>query len=58
MRIPRKSGEAVIVLGGRNGAFWFGFYAAMGVICAGSLALVANRWARLGVEWLAAWWGA
>lgn len=58
MRIPRKSGEAVMVLGGKSGAFWFGFYASLGVITAGCFALSVSRWARLGAEWVAAWWGA
>lgn len=58
MRIPRKNSDTLIVLGGKSGAFWFGFYAALGMICAAMLALSVSRWARLAAEWVAAWWGA
>lgn len=58
MRIPRRNGEAVIVLGGRSGAFWFGFYAALGVIVAGLFALGTSLWVRRAMGWLVQWWGA
>lgn len=58
MRIPRKSGEAVIVLGGRSGAFTFGFWAMAGAISAGAVILGVHHWARLGWQALTAWWGA
>lgn len=58
MRIPRKNSDTLIVLGGKSGAFWFGFYVALGAVSAGLVMLLVNRWARLSVEWVAAWWGA
>lgn len=58
MRIPRKNGEAVIVLGGRSGAFTFGFWSAAGAISAGALILGLNHWGHVGWQALAAWWGA
>lgn len=58
MRIPRKNSDTLIVLGGKSGAFWFGFYAALGLISAGLFMLAASRAGRFAVEWFAAWWGA
>lgn len=58
MRIPRKNSDTLIVLGGKSGAFWFGFYAALGMICAGMVMLMVDRWASVAIEWAAAWWGA
>lgn len=58
MRIPRKNSDTLIVLGGKSGAFWFGFYAALGMICAAGFALSVSRWANIAAEWVGAWWGA
>lgn len=58
MRIPRKNGEAVIVLGGRSGAFWFGFWAMLGVLTASLWAVGVWRITGHALKWLSAWWGA
>lgn len=58
MRIPRKNSDTLIVLGGKSGAFWFGFYAALGGIVASLVALGGSWWVRQAMGWLAQWWGA
>jgi hypothetical protein len=58
MRIPRKNSDTLIVMGGKSGAFWLGFYATLGVIVAGLFVLGVSRWVRLAMGWLSQWWGA
>lgn len=58
MRIPRKNSDTLIVLGGKSGAFWFGFYASLGVITASMIVLGTNRTVRQVMGWLGQWWGA
>lgn len=52
MRIPRKSGEAVIVLGGKSGAFWFGFWAAFGAFLGLNMVSSIDAVVRSGVAWV------
>jgi hypothetical protein len=58
MRVPRKNGEAVIVLGGKSGAFVFGFWSMAGAICGASTVWGAVRLFGYAVEAPRAWWGA
>jgi hypothetical protein len=58
MRIPRKNSDTLIVLGGKSGAFWFGFWCALGVISAAMVALAGWSWGRRIGDALAVWWGA
>lgn len=52
MRIPRKSGEAVIVLGGKSGAFLFGYWATVGAVCGGLFVFGLFRIALHVARWL------
>lgn len=58
MRIPRKNGEAVIVLGGKSGAFVFGFWGVIGAACGLSVVLAAVRLFGAVTSAVGAWWGA
>ncbi|MBH9149137.1 hypothetical protein I5K33_29340 [Pseudomonas aeruginosa] len=51
MRIPRRGGEAVIVLGGRRGAFSFGLWATVGACCGVSLVVGAVRLLSVASAW-------
>lgn len=58
MRIPRKSGEAVIVLGGRNGAFTFGFWVTAGAVSSLGAMLLGHAAINWALPGLLGWWGA
>lgn len=58
MRVPRKNGEAVIVLGGKSGAFVFGFWATVGAACGGSTVFSAVRLFNYAADAVRVWWGA
>ena len=55
MRIPRKSGEAVIVLGGRLGAFTFGFWATFGALAGGGTVLLLGEIGGALLAWVGVW---
>ncbi|EOG5640769.1 hypothetical protein ACRCP3_26865 [Pseudomonas aeruginosa] len=54
MRIPRRGGEAVIVLGGRRGAYSFGLWASVGACCGVALVVGAVRILNVVGGWVGA----